>query len=194
MANLINAANGGISATYEYGPFGELIRATGMIAKDHPIRFSTKYQDEETDLIYYGYRYYSVPYGRWPNRDPIEEMGGFNLYGMVDNDPIGKVDLLGFFAFDFFKQGRCNRAIDKWAKDCRESFPNCDDDIWDSEDGFLRVECLERRHELIGECTSKSKDMFKKCMSACKYTPPVKFPWQELIEQFKKKPYLLGNL
>src|SRR5690606_12809444 len=90
VANLINAANGGISATYEYGPFGELIRATGAIAKDHPIRFSTKYQDVETDLLYYGHRY--LKEWRWPNRDPIGEAGGLNLYGMVDNNPVNHVD------------------------------------------------------------------------------------------------------
>ena len=35
----------------EYGPFGEFIRATGPMAKANPFRFSTKYQDDETDLV-----------------------------------------------------------------------------------------------------------------------------------------------
>ncbi len=39
------------------GPFGEIIRATGRMAKANPFSFSTKYQDEETDLFYHGYRY-----------------------------------------------------------------------------------------------------------------------------------------
>jgi hypothetical protein len=33
--------------------------------------------------------------GRWPSRDPIEESGGVNLYGFVDNSPIIWVDFLG---------------------------------------------------------------------------------------------------
>lgn len=33
--------------------------------------------------------------GRWPSRDPIEEMGGINLYGMVGNDAVGRWDYLG---------------------------------------------------------------------------------------------------
>jgi hypothetical protein len=33
--------------------------------------------------------------GRWPNRDPIGEKGGLNLYGMVGNSPINRWDLLG---------------------------------------------------------------------------------------------------
>ena len=39
-----------ISAKYNYGPFGEVIRQTGPMAKANPIRFSTKYQDDESDL------------------------------------------------------------------------------------------------------------------------------------------------
>jgi len=53
------------NATYEYGPFGEPICASGTMAKANPIRWSTKYTDEETDLVYYGYRYYSTSLGRW---------------------------------------------------------------------------------------------------------------------------------
>ena len=34
-----------------------------------------------------------IPY--WPSRDPIEEEGGFNLYGFVGNNGIGRVDLWG---------------------------------------------------------------------------------------------------
>jgi RHS repeat-associated protein len=55
------------------GPFGEVIRATGPMAKANPFRFSTKYQDDETDLLYYGYRYYNASAGRWTSRDPIGE-------------------------------------------------------------------------------------------------------------------------
>ena len=31
----------------------------------------------------------------WPNRDPIGEWGGLNLYGFLDNDPVGLWDFLG---------------------------------------------------------------------------------------------------
>jgi RHS repeat-associated protein len=33
--------------------------------KANPFRFSSKYQDDETDLLYYGYRYYNASTGRW---------------------------------------------------------------------------------------------------------------------------------
>jgi RHS repeat-associated protein len=57
------------------GAFGEVLRATGPMAKVNPFRFSTKYQDDETDLLYYGYRYYNASTGRWASTDPKEELG-----------------------------------------------------------------------------------------------------------------------
>ena len=60
-------------AHYEYGPFGEPLGATGIMAAQNPFRFSTKYTDDETGLLYYGYRYYNPSTGRWINRDPIKE-------------------------------------------------------------------------------------------------------------------------
>ncbi|HEU5072054.1 MAG TPA: RHS repeat-associated core domain-containing protein [Verrucomicrobiae bacterium] len=92
---LVKASDGIVSAQYEYGPFGEVLRATGPMAKANPFRFSTKYQDDESDLLYYGYRYYNPSTGRWPNRDPIEEQGGMNLNEFVGNCPITRIDQLG---------------------------------------------------------------------------------------------------
>jgi RHS repeat-associated protein len=65
------------------------------MAKANPFRFSTKYQDDESDLLYYGYRYYNASTGRWISRDPMEEDGGLNLYGFVGNYPIKDIDPLG---------------------------------------------------------------------------------------------------
>ncbi|MCZ7640943.1 MAG: hypothetical protein M5U12_35755 [Verrucomicrobia bacterium] len=72
-----------MSARYEYGPFGEPVRVTGALAAAQPFRFSTKWTDAETGLLYYGYRYYNPTTGRWVSRDPIGEQGGFNLSAFV---------------------------------------------------------------------------------------------------------------
>jgi RHS repeat-associated protein len=95
LAALVNAANGTTLANYEYGPFGEVIRQTGPMATTNPFRFSTKYQDDESDLLYYGYRYYKASTGDWLSRDPIGEAGGRNLYGLLGNDPINIIDAKG---------------------------------------------------------------------------------------------------
>jgi RHS repeat-associated protein len=72
---LIQTMDGTLVANYEYGPFGEVIRTTGPLAKANPLRFSTKYQDDESDLLYYGYRYYKGSTGNWVSRDPVDERG-----------------------------------------------------------------------------------------------------------------------
>jgi RHS repeat-associated protein len=95
VAALVHGTTATVSATYEYGPFGEVVRGSGAMARKNPFRFSTKYQDDETDLLYYGYRYYSASLGRWLSRDPMEERGGHNLYGFVQNDPGFWFDALG---------------------------------------------------------------------------------------------------
>ena len=72
------------------GPFGEVIRATGPMAKTNPFRFSTKYQDDETDLLYYGYRYYTASTGRWLSKDPLGDEAFLRSYS-ADKDEIAQM-------------------------------------------------------------------------------------------------------
>lgn len=83
---------GNIVAEYTYDAFGKTISQAGQMADIFRMRFSTKYYDSETDLYYYGYRFYSPSLMRWLNRDPIEEDGGLNLYGFCWNNPISRID------------------------------------------------------------------------------------------------------
>jgi RHS repeat-associated protein len=96
VTGMVKGTDGSIAALYEYGPFGEMIRSTGPLAKVSPVRFSTKYQDDEADLLYYGYRYLSTSAGRWLGRDPIGEDGGYNLYSLVGENPVNDSDALGW--------------------------------------------------------------------------------------------------
>jgi len=80
---LVSAADATLAAQYEYGPFGELLRATGPMAKANFLRFSTKYHDDESDLLYFGYRYYDANKGRWNTRDPVRDEGGALLYAYL---------------------------------------------------------------------------------------------------------------
>ena len=93
VVGLIDMATGAKSATYEYGAFGETLIADGVAAEALPFRFSTKYTDVETGLLYYGLRY--MRDGRWLSRDSLQEQGGVNLYGFIGNDPVNDADLLG---------------------------------------------------------------------------------------------------
>jgi RHS repeat-associated protein len=44
---------------------------------------------------YYGLRYYNPSTGRWPSRDPIQELGNINIYAFPENNVIGNIDFLG---------------------------------------------------------------------------------------------------
>lgn len=76
-------------------PRGEAIHPVGPVAKANPLRFSNKYANDQTDLLYYGYRYYNPSAGRWLSRDPIGEDGGKHLYAVWRNDFVNKFDLFG---------------------------------------------------------------------------------------------------
>src|SRR5438552_18534352 len=58
VQQVVDSETQGTVADYVYGPFGEPTRATGALAKSNPFRFSSKFEDQETGLAYYGYRYY----------------------------------------------------------------------------------------------------------------------------------------
>ena len=73
-------------------PFGRLLKAAGDAAFRNPFRFSTKYADDETGLVYYGHRHYTAEIGRWTRRDPADEASGSGLYAFVVNAPPGMVD------------------------------------------------------------------------------------------------------
>jgi RHS repeat-associated protein len=92
---LVDATNGATKARYEYGPFAEPIRVAGPLAKLNPVRFSTKYTDNESGFLYYGYRYYNPSTGRWLSRDPIGESGGENIYAAFANNALSFFDWLG---------------------------------------------------------------------------------------------------
>jgi RHS repeat-associated protein len=127
VAALVKGADGTISAQYDYGPFGEVIRATGPMARANPFRFSTQYQDDETDLLMYAHRPYSASQGRFLSHDPLDELSfrtryiaslklkerlavlgrkeDGNEFNFVQNEPVGHFDVLGLCP-----SGTC----DKW--------------------------------------------------------------------------------
>jgi RHS repeat-associated protein len=100
VGQLIDSDDGSIVAHYEYDPFGILLKATGLLVNENPLRFSTKYYDTEIGLYYYGYRYYSASLGRWINRDPIEEGDTANLYLFTLNNPMSNIDPNGLITLE----------------------------------------------------------------------------------------------
>ena len=105
---------GAVAQRIDYDPFGQVLTRQGTI-DGLEFGFSTKYTDGETDLCYYGYRYYDPSTGRWPSRDPIEEEGGSNLYCFVKNNANNQIDVLGEFYFR-------PPPTDKPCKECGDPF------------------------------------------------------------------------
>jgi len=156
----INAENGTIVAEYEYGPFGELIRASGKMAKEFNILFSTKYYDWETGLYYYGYRYYSPIIGRWLSSDPIGENGGVNLYGFVGNNPIRRADRIGLL-FDDPLAGSGDLFLMFLLHNGNSWFNGYSDLVWKgvmSNKNVIRYfDFVEASAKIIGKCCSEKK-------------------------------------
>ena len=93
VTSYVNADLGRAVINYEFDAYGKMTSGnpTGIFR----FRFSSKYFDVETGLYYYGRRFYDPVWGRWINRDPIEEDGGLNLYAFCENDGVNAVDILG---------------------------------------------------------------------------------------------------
>jgi len=115
VAVMVDVATGTLKATYEYSPFGQFLRKEGSYAEANPIRFSTKYTDEETDLVYYGRRYYDPMDGRFVGRDPIEEQGGINMYAFVANNTVNSWDYLGMHSFAWGSNWSEGISEEQWA-------------------------------------------------------------------------------
>jgi RHS repeat-associated protein len=137
----VRASDGVMVAQYEYGPFGELLRATGPLAQTFNHLFSTKYFDWETGLSYYGHRYYSPTAGRWLSRDPLGEHAFFlqhvarkpagkfyrlvqealkPCYSFVGNAPLGRYDLLGLDGGIRGCISSAWSAIQDWYQTCKD--------------------------------------------------------------------------
>ncbi|MGJ8657255.1 MAG: RHS repeat domain-containing protein [Akkermansiaceae bacterium] len=93
--------SGDLIEHYRYTAFGEvsIYNQNGNLETatqiENTIMWNTRRLDAVSNFYLYKYRHYSPELGHWPSRDPIEERGGFNLYGFVGNDGINYWDYLG---------------------------------------------------------------------------------------------------
>jgi RHS repeat-associated protein len=84
-------------------------RAKAPLRKPSIFQKSLEINNLGASVAYYGYRYYDTVTGRWPSKDPIDERGGVNLYSFVENDTVGRSDLLGLESIE-----KCDRKITEW--------------------------------------------------------------------------------
>jgi RHS repeat-associated protein len=123
---LINA--GQAQETHRYSAFGIELTQTSL----NPWRFCSKRFDAETNLTYFGRRYYDTTIGRWITTDPAGYQDGPNLYAYVHNNPLSKHDLYGLLDEDGFSFSSFGRSVyrqgysflDSWTRGVELAFTN----------------------------------------------------------------------
>lgn len=78
--------------THTYSAFGEENPSSG---NPNPWRYASKRIDPETNLIYFGHRYYNPTIGRWLTPDPSSQTDSPNLYAYTYNNPFLYIDAYG---------------------------------------------------------------------------------------------------
>ena len=130
-------ASQAMAATYRYDPFGNTISSSGSLAGANLYRFSSKEVHVNTGMYIYLYRFYDPTVQRWPNRDPLAELGHRNLrgacmtcyaalrrdvnsYEFCDNSPILEHD-----AFGLVTKQDCDDAYDNAMKAANQAGLKC---------------------------------------------------------------------
>jgi RHS repeat-associated protein len=92
---------GQVVATYDYDPFGRIVRHEGTVA--NPFTFTGRELDSETGLYYYRARYYDPVLGRFLSPDPaaprLRQPLTLNPYIYTQNNPVRFTDPLGLEVF-----------------------------------------------------------------------------------------------
>jgi insecticidal toxin complex protein TccC len=88
---------GGLISQEGYYPFGGTAwwaARSAVEARYKTVRYSGKERDAG-GLYYYGFRYYAPWLQRWISPDPAGDIAGLNLYQMLGNNPVCRMDLDG---------------------------------------------------------------------------------------------------
>ena len=94
VVSLVNLADGSVAATYTYSAFGECT-ATGSQADVCLFHFGGMYWQASAGCYYAKARDYTASLGRFMQRDPIEESGGYNVLAFCGANPINRQDPTG---------------------------------------------------------------------------------------------------
>ena len=137
VSDLVASSNLSVTAHYEYAPFGKIIVDAGSNevacaigqSSCNPFGFSSEYNDEALDLVYYNYRHYKPIIGQWVNQDllensfyssveehvgNVEEHVGKLLYAFVLNNPICFLDYIGLVKIEH----KYHNALTPGASNC----------------------------------------------------------------------------
>ena len=112
------SANGATVAEYWYGPYGEVLTATGTVAEVNPLRYRGYYYDAETEFYYLQSRYYDPVICRFVNADGYASTGqgflGQNMFAYCNNCPVVFSDHNGYkivICFDGASEAEVKRLL-----------------------------------------------------------------------------------
>ena len=112
------------------------------VVEVNPFRFSSEYSDDALGLVYYNYRHYEPLFGRWINRDMMEDEFGIEskdgLFVSFSNDPVGVIDVIGLapvsYEFTRWERRTITKPVGGYDKkgrprgnmrECKENYENC---------------------------------------------------------------------
>jgi RHS repeat-associated protein len=108
---LVDAESKNPIECYRYNAYGEVkTYSLESYPTNNYWKFCSKRTDCETDLVFFGKRYYAPSLGRWLTKDPLGAPEGINRYAYALNQPLTRLDLYGLYSIsEFF-----NDAIDSF--------------------------------------------------------------------------------
>jgi RHS repeat-associated protein len=89
-------SSGTIVARYSYDPYGNNTLVSGSNLAT--FQYANLYQHQTSGLYLTEYRAFDPSTGRWLSRDPIQEMGGVNLYEYCQDDSDNRIDPSGLLS------------------------------------------------------------------------------------------------
>jgi len=164
--------SGTVLASYTYDPYGNKLAESGAWV-NQPYQWSSKEFHAASGLVYYLYRWYAPELGRWPNRDPIEEKGGVNLYGFVENDGLNQWDYLGQFSLNYTPPP--NSSVTPFELGV-EWLTGSGTRHRDFKDGDDFAEQMRSHKHIQTKIKEVSKAVTGKCNSNCSYAGPYSPP------------------
>ena len=97
--------NGNIAAAQDYYSYGEILRSYNASSGFENYKFTSKERDAESNLDYFGARYYESLTGRWMQVDPLaNKYPGWSPYNYGKNNPLKNVDPDGNDPAEFYTE------------------------------------------------------------------------------------------
>lgn len=116
-AALVTDSVGNVDHRMEYTPDGSLFFQTVTGNYRTPYRFNAKEFDDDTELYYFGARYYDKNLGIWISPDPMaEDYPGVSSYAYCHGNPVNRIDLWGMDDYTVNKDGYIRNTTSLWEK------------------------------------------------------------------------------